>query len=183
LSEGGEAKGVELRLAQAVLRPWSLADAASLVEQANNLKVARNMRDTFPHPYRPADAEEWLQRGHTNGVHLAVEVAGKAVGGIGLMPKSDVVRRSAEIGYWLGEAYWGRGIATDAVRAVTAYAFDGLDLIRLYARVFAWNPASARVLEKAGYQLEGRLRNAVTKAGETTDALLYAIIKDETDRS
>jgi RimJ/RimL family protein N-acetyltransferase len=106
-----------------------------------------------------------------------MEVNGEAVGGIGLEPQADVARRSAEIGYWLGEAYWGRGIATEAVRAVTDYGFAHGDLVRIYATVFEWNRASMRVLEKAGYQLEGRRRQAVTKDGQTIDDLLYAIIR------
>ncbi len=110
--------------------------------------------------------------------HFAIEVEGEAAGSIGLELGEDVARRSAEIGYWLGEAHWGRGIATEAVRTVTAYGFEQLDLVRIFANVFAWNPASMRVLEQAGYVLEGRLRSAVTKDGETIDQLAYAVVRD-----
>ena len=91
--------------------------------------------------------------------------------------KDDVFRRSAEIGYWLGEGYWARGIVTEAVRAVTNYAFATFDLCRVYAGVFEWNPASARVLEKAGYEFECRMKKSVTKDGETIDELIYAIVR------
>ena len=105
--------------------------------------------------------------------------AGEAVGGIGFTPQHDVERRSAEIGYWLAEEFWGRGIATEALIAVTEYAFANFDLCRLYAHVFDWNGASARVLEKAGYEFEGRLKKSVTKNGQIIDQLMYAKIREE----
>jgi len=108
---------------------------------------------------------------------FAVVVDGAAVGGISLEPGEDVFRRSAEIGYWLGEPFWGRGIATEAVRAVSDYAFATFDVCRLEAGVFSWNAASARVLEKAGYVLEGRCRQAVVKDGRLGDRLLYALLR------
>ena len=102
----------------------------------------------------------------------------EAIGGIGLRLQTDVHRRSAELGYWLGEPFWGQGIATKAVGALTEYAFAHLDLIRLYATVFEWNPASARVLEKAGYIYEGGRRKSATKDGKTIDQLLDAIVRE-----
>lgn len=110
--------------------------------------------------------------------NFAIDVAGEAVGGIGFTLQPDVAHRSAEIGYWLGEAFWGRGIASDALIAVTDHAFANYDLCRIYAHVFEWNAASARVLEKAGYAFEGRLRKSVTKDGQTIDQLMYAAIRD-----
>ena len=98
----------------------------------------------------------------------------EAIGGIGFSAQADVGRRSAEIGYWLGEDYWGRGIASEALLAVTEHAFANYDLCRLYAHVFDWNPASTRVLEKAGYVFEGRLKKSVTKDNQTIDQLIYA---------
>ena len=109
--------------------------------------------------------------------NFAIVVDGVSVGAIGLVLKDDVFRRSAEIGYWLGTDYWGRGIVTEAVRAVTDYAFATFDICRVYAGVFEWNPASMRVLERAGYELEGRMRKSVTKDGETVDELIYAVIR------
>ena len=109
---------------------------------------------------------------------FAVEVDGQAVGGIGFRIGQDVHRRSAEIGFWLGKKYWGRGIMTEAVGAVSDFAFAEFDLCRLFAAVFEWNPASMRVLEKAGYQCEGRLRKSVTKDGKTVDSMIYAKIRE-----
>ncbi|HEX8558656.1 MAG TPA: GNAT family protein, partial [Pyrinomonadaceae bacterium] len=130
----------------------------------------------FPHPYTPAAARAWLGfvAQKTPETDFALAVGGEAAGGIGITLREDVARRSAEIGYWMGRAHWGRGLATAAVRALTDWAFAHFDLCRLDASVFDWNPASARVLEKAGYVLEGRLRKSATKDGRTIDQLLYA---------
>ncbi len=162
-----------------LIRPWRHADHQSLVRHANNRHVWLTLRDQFPHPYTSADGEEWLtyvakQRTLTN---FAIAVEGEAAGGIGVAPQPDVHRRSAEIGYWLGEAFWNRGVMTAAVRAFTAYAFDAYDLIRIFAGVFSSNPASMRVLEKAGYTREGVLRRSVVKDGQVLDQVLYAVIR------
>lgn len=171
---------LELAAAGAQVRPWRPEDGPSLVRHANNRNVSLNLRDTFPHPYTPADAEQWLAFATSlrPPTHFAIAVAGEAVGGIGYQPQADVLRRSAEIGFWLGEPFWGRGIATAALAAVSAQAFAATDLCRLYAYVFEWNPASARVLEKAGYVREAVLRRAVVKDGKTIDQFLYALIRE-----
>jgi len=166
----------ELTLTHCSVREWRPTDADSLVLHANNIKVWRNLHDAFPLPYARADAVTWIQQ--TSPTHFAIAVDGVAVGGIGLHPGTDVHRRTAAIGYWLGESFWGRGIATEAVRAVTKYAFASFDFIRLEAHVFEWNLASARVLEKAGYTREARLRKRVTKEGRTVDSFLYALIRE-----
>lgn len=169
---------MELKLQKSTLRSWKPGDEESLVRHANSRAVWRNLRDAFPHPYTMADAIHWIQIANptTPVTNFAIVVDGAAVGGIGLVLKDDVFRRSAEVGYWLGEAYWGRGIVTEALRAVTDYAFSSFDICRVYAGVFEWNPASARVLEKAGYEFEGRMKKSVTKDGETVDELIYAIL-------
>lgn len=138
-----------------------------------------NLRDRFPHPYTVADARNWLDSvvERLPETNFAIAVNREAVGGIGYILQQDVAYRSAEIGYWLGEDYWGRGLATEALIAVTEYAFSHHDLCRIYAYVFEWNMASARVLEKAGYVFEGRLKKSVTKAGKTIDQLMYANIR------
>jgi RimJ/RimL family protein N-acetyltransferase len=170
---------MELDLGLCTLRPFRPEDAESIVRYANDRGVWLNLRDRFPHPYTPADAEKWLHLASTlpAGSQFAITVGDNVVGGIGLHMQEDVHRLSAEIGYWLGRPFWGRGIATAAVRAVTAHAFATFDLCRLYAMVFEWNPASRRVLEKAGYTLEGRLRRSIVKDGKIIDAFLYAAIR------
>jgi ribosomal-protein-alanine N-acetyltransferase len=170
---------LELALSRCTLRPWRRGDEASLVRHANNRNVWRNLRDRFPHPYTAADADAWIARAsaQTPATSAAIVVDEAAVGGVGLELGVDVFRRSAEIGYWLGEPFWGRGIATEVLGAFTEYAFAHFDLCRLEAAVFEWNPASMRVLEKAGYTLEGRARLAVTKDGRTGDRLLYALVR------
>jgi RimJ/RimL family protein N-acetyltransferase len=162
------------------LRNWAWRDRDSIVRHANNRKISINLRDRFPYPYTTADARNWLDSviGFEPETNFAIDVAGEAVGGIGFVLQHDVGRRSAEIGYWLGEEFWGRGIVTEALIAVTEHAFANYDLCRLYAHVFDWNGASARVLEKAGYELEGRMRKSVTKDGQTIDQLMYAIIRE-----
>jgi len=175
-----KSKGTEITLAHCSLREWRLSDADSLVAHANNIKVWRNLHDAFPHPYTRPDAEAWIQKtsaDHADNV-FAIVVDGKAVGGIGFHRGTDVHRLTATIGYWLGEAYWGRGIATEALRAVTEYALANHDFARIEAHVFEWNLASARVLEKAGYAREARMRKRVTKEGKTADCFLYALVRE-----
>ncbi len=176
----GESKTVEITLPKCLLREWRKGDVESLVAHANNVKVSRNLHDAFPHPYTRADAEAWIEltSGFTSGTVFAIVVDGQAVGGIGLTRGKDVDRRTAAIGYWLGEPYWGRGITTEALRAVTEYAFEKFDLARLEAYVFEWNLGSTRVLEKAGYTREARLRKRVTKEGRTVDCFLYARVRE-----
>lgn len=170
---------------QIEIGPWQVRsfrddDAESLARHANNRNVSRNMRDTFPHPYELSDANEWIELASSQDpeTNFAIASRSELVGGIGVTLKSDVNRRSAEIGYWLGELYWGQGIATEALRAMTEWAFAEFDLVRLYGEVFEWNPASGRVLEKAGYEFEGRLRKSIVKDGQVIDALLYARVRD-----
>lgn len=170
---------MELKLSRCTLRPWRAGDEASLVRNADNRNVSRNLKDRFPYPYTAADALQWIAHASVQSPpsSFAIVVDGAAVGGIGIELGIDVFRRSAEIGYWLGEPYWGRGIATEALRAMTEYAFAHFDICRLEAGVFEWNPASARVLEKAGYTLEGRARRGVVKDGRTGDRLLYGLVR------
>jgi RimJ/RimL family protein N-acetyltransferase len=162
------------------VRPWLSSDADSLVEHANNINVARQLRDRFPHPYTRKDAKAFLSHAsaRSDPGNLAIEVDGKAVGGVGYVPGQDVERFSAEIGYWLGEAFWGRGIVTEAVALVTAHAFDQLNFLRLFALPFADNPGSIRVLEKAGYVREGLLRASSVKHGVPKDQFMYAKVND-----
>ena len=171
---------MELDLGLCVIRSFRPGDDASLALHANNRKVWINLRDRFPHPYTLLDARMWIKTASEAQpeTHFAIAVDGDAVGGAGFTVNDDVFRRSAEIGYWLGEEYWGRGIATATLKALTDYAFAHHDLCRIFAGVFEWNAASGRVLEKAGYVLEARLRRCVTKDGKTVDELLYATTRE-----
>jgi len=164
-----------------VLRRWRIEDKFSLVRHANNRLVWRNLRDLFPHPYTESDADAWL--GYATDVErapwvFAIEVDGEAGGTIALERGTDIERHSAEIGYWLGERFWGRGIATAAVRAITLRALEDTDLYRLFASVFAWNRASMRVLEKAGYEREGVAVRSGIKDGVLIDRAMYAKTRD-----
>jgi RimJ/RimL family protein N-acetyltransferase len=159
-----------------LVRSWEWKDRDSIVRHANNRNVWINLRDRFPHPYTKKDATTWLDIvvGTKPETNFAIAVNDEAVGGIGFSVQPDVGHRSAEIGYWIGEEFWGRGIASEALHAVSEYAFANHDLCRLFAHVFEWNPASARVLEKAGYVFEGSMRKSVTKDNQTIDQLVYA---------
>jgi RimJ/RimL family protein N-acetyltransferase len=173
---------MELALPNGVVRPWRPADVSSLATHANDRRVWMNLRDRFPHPYGVADAESFIALATSMSpvTFFAIAVDGEAVGGIGYTQHEDVERISAEIGYWLGASFWGRGLMTSALIAVTRYAFEQhADLRRIYAVPFAWNAASFRVLEKAGYRMEGRLRQSAIKDGTVTDQVLYAILRDE----
>ncbi|MBU1938070.1 GNAT family N-acetyltransferase [bacterium] len=167
-----------IKLSECDVRSYRKSDADSLPFHANNRKVWMNLRDGFPHPYTRDDAEAFIKialekRPET---HFAIAVNDHAVGGIGFSLHTDVERISAEIGYWLGETFWNRGITTEALQAVTRYAVKEHKLTRVYADPYEWNRASFRVLEKAGYILEGRMRRSVIKDGKIIDQLLYAYI-------
>lgn len=168
---------MEIVLASCVLRQWRLSDVDSLVQNANNRKIWANVRDRFPSPYTRADAQNWVNHASTEYpvINFAISVDGKAVGGIGLIPGQDIEKKSAEIGYWLGEDFWGRGIVSDAVKGFTNYAFANFEFCRLWATVFAKNIGSQRVLEKAGYVREGVLHKGAYKNGQILDTILYAI--------
>jgi ribosomal-protein-alanine N-acetyltransferase len=172
---------MKLDLGTFTLRTFRDADAPSIARHANNRNVSRNLRDAFPFPYRLEDAHGFIAKFNApeqRGLVLAIEVEGAAVGAIGVHPLDDVYRRSAELGYWLGEPFWGRGIATLAVRAITEQAFlRQAELVRIHAAVFGWNPASGRVLEKAGFVREGVLRQSVFKDGVLADSFMYARLR------
>ena len=173
---------MELRLEKCTIRDWRIEDAESLARHANNRNVSIHLRDRFPFPYTPADAQRYLQRvtGEEPRSGFCIEVDGAAVGGIGFELGQDIYRHSAEIGYWLGEEFWNRGMMTAIVRAFSDWLFVSFPLHRIAANVFANNPASARVLEKAGFTFEARLRSYVMKEGVIVDSLVYARIRDAT---
>jgi len=157
------------------VRPWRRTDVDALVHHANNINVAKQLRDRFPHPYTRSDAKFFLKHATAaeDPTNLCIDVDGTAVGAVGYVPGHDVERYSAEIGYWLGEDLWGRGIVAEAVSLVTTHAFAQLNFLRLFALPFADNASSARVLEKAGYEREALLRSSAVKFGEPKDQWLY----------
>lgn len=163
-----------------VIRSWRSDDALALARHANNRRVWANLRDRFPSPYTLDDADGWLRHcaRAVPATDFALDVDGEAVGGIGVVLRSDVERVDAEVGYWLGEAHWGKGVMSGAMQVFAPWALERFNLARLHAHVFHFNAASARVLEKAGFTLEGRLRHSAVKDGSLIDQLLYARLRD-----
>ncbi|HPN70711.1 MAG TPA: GNAT family protein [Saprospiraceae bacterium] len=161
------------------LRPWHPDDLDSLVKNANDLSIAKFLTNEFPHPYT-ADAGRRFIEYATSGetIHIfAIEVDGEAVGGIGIHPQRDIMVKNAELGYRLGTAYHGQGIATAAVREMVNFGFNTYDITRIFARPFGSNIASQKVLEKAGFSLEATIRGNIYKFGVVDDELIYAIRK------
>ena len=166
----------------AVLRPWRHDDLDSLVASANDDSVSRGLRQRFPYPYSGDDGRAWLARAVDESDRAwALEIDGAAVGGVSLHPGNDVHRHSAELGYWLGRRYWGRGIMTAVIGAFAEPAMQVFRLHRLYATVYANNPASMCVLEKAGFEREGTQKSAVFKRGELLDLVVYARTRTQLD--
>ena len=172
---------MNIKLRSCEVRSWRASDVPSLVTHANNRNIWINLRDRFPNPYTKRDGQTFIKlaRGQEPESSFAIAVDGAAVGGIGFVAQHDVDRMSAEIGYWLGESFWGRGIATEALIALTAYAIGEHGFTRLFAMPFAHNIGSCRVLEKAGYELEARLRRSAIKDGQIIDQFQYAYIARE----
>lgn len=166
------------------LRPWQLTDAPSAARWANDIEIARWLRDVFPHPYTLQDAECFIQSCLSAGedsLFLAIEIDRQAVGSIALLRGQDVYCKNAELGYWLGREFHGRGVMTQAVRQICQMGFARWDIGRIYAEPYAGNAGSRRVLEKAGFQLEGILRKSVYKRGEVSDSCMYSLLRGEHD--
>lgn len=165
------------------LRPWKPDDAAPITQAANNPKIAQNLRNAFPSPYTLKDAEYFIHDCISNSgekqLMYAIEADGKAVGGISVLVKEDVYEKSAELGYWLSEDYWRRGIMSRAVPMICREAFAAFDIVRIFAEPFAHNAGSRGVLEKAGFTLEGTMRNGVYKNGAIYSYCMYAILREE----
>ena len=167
-----------------MIRPWTGRDIDALVKYADNPNVAANLRDAFPHPYTRKSARSFLamvmdQRPMT---FFALATPDEAIGAIGVSPGRDVHRLTAELGYWLGEPFWGRGIMTESVTVFTDFAFQEFGLARIFAEPYAENRASCHVLEKSGFELEGRLKSSVIKHGRIMDQLMYAKVRPLMDR-
>lgn len=161
------------------LRPWTLSDAENLAKYANNPNVARFLTNAFPHPYTFENAQSFIEMVSAQNPTLvfAIEIDGEAVGSIGLHAQSDIMCKNMELGYFLGEPFWGKGIVTEAVKQMVDYGFQNFDITRIYARPYGNNLASQKVLEKAGFTLEARIEKNIYKNGEFLDELIYAIRK------
>lgn len=161
------------------LRHWQPSDAEGLVKYANNANIARYMRDAFPHPYTKADGDNFIQFAMQKlpASIFAITVDDLAIGGIGLHPQNDIYRLNAELGYWLGEPFWGQGIITNAISQIVTYGFENLQIERIYAIPFGSNIGSQKVLEKAGFLLEAKLSKTIVKNNVLEDELIYAIRK------
>jgi RimJ/RimL family protein N-acetyltransferase len=171
---------MQLTLKNCDVRSWRTSDVDTVTQYANNYNIWINLRDAFPHPYSKKDGRTFIKGALSRKpeTFFAIAVDDIAVGGIGFILHLDVERVSAEIGYWLGEPFWKRGITSEALAAVTKHAIDTHHLTRIYAVPFAWNAASCRVLEKAGYVLEARLRKSAIKNGQLIDQMQYAFIAE-----
>lgn len=158
------------------LRAWQEEDKQELQRIANNSNVSRFLRERFPHPYTRNDAERWITLNvmGLQETHFCIEYDGRPAGGIGIDLQQDIHRYTAEMGYWLGEEYWNKGIMTAAIRSATPHFMQKFGLKRIFATVFSANAASVKALQKAGFRLEGTLRNYACKDGEDIDGLLFA---------
>lgn len=168
----------DMVLGEVRLRPFRMSDRDRLVRLANNENISRNLRDGFPHPYTAEHAEVFIRKAmdHDPVTLFAIEYKGDYVGNIGLVQHSDVYRKSAEVGYFIGEEYWGKGIATTALKLICAYGFKTLDIVRIHTGVYEHNLASQRVLEKNGFVKEGVFKMAVFKYGKFWNEVRFALI-------
>ncbi|MGZ5191106.1 MAG: GNAT family N-acetyltransferase, partial [Flavisolibacter sp.] len=162
-----------------ILRPLIETDKDSLVKYGNNRSIWRNMRNIFPHPYKINDAEKMIERFGQSTTVFCIEYDQECIGVIGCFPQTDVYSKSAELGYWLAVPFWSKGIMRIAVQKICEYIFRDFDIVRIYANVYQWNPASMKVLENAGFQFEGISRKSVFKDGELIDEYRYALISSE----
>ena len=171
---------MKIRLSKAMIRNFKMSDKTSIAKNANNRNIWLNVRNAFPHPYTETNAAQWISSMLEEKVQtkFAIVVDGKAVGGIGVEMKEDVYSQTMEFGYWIGEAYWNKGIITEAIQVVSDYAFEKFEVIRLEAHVYHWNIGSMRALEKAGFQKEAILKKRVFKDGKYVDEHIYAKWKE-----
>lgn len=163
------------------IRKWRLSDAADLALALSNKKVQDNLRDGLPYPYTEQDGEFYIKSmlaaDENKTFAFAITIDDKVIGSIGVFRQENIHRRTAELGYYIAENYWGKGIMTEAVKQICEYVFNNSDIIRIYAEPFAHNTASCRVLEKAGFKFEGTLKSNAEKNGKIIDMKMYALIK------
>lgn len=166
------------------IRPWLMSDAAALARALSDERVLASLRDGLPYPYTEADARDFISAMLRSGDRccaFAITDGGECVGGISVTRGENIHRRTGELGYYVARSHWGRGLATDAVRGICAHVFAATDILRIYAEPFADNAASCRVLEKAGFTLEGTMRSGAVKLGRVRDMRMYALIREDTN--
>ena len=165
------------------IRKWELSDAKDLAVALSNKKVQDNLRDGLPYPYTEQDGKEFisamLSADESETFAFAITVDNMVIGSIGIFRQGNIHRQTAELGYYIAEEYWGKGIMTEAVKQICEYVFAKSDIIRIYAEPFANNIASCRVLEKVGFQYEGTLRSNAVKNGRVIDMEMYSLLKAE----
>ena len=165
------------------IRKWELSDAKELSMALSNRKIQDNLRDGLPYPYTEQDGANYisamLSADENETFAFAITVDYKVVGSIGVFRQGNIHRQTAELGYYIAEEYWGKGIMTEAVNQICEYVFEKSDIVRIYAEPFAHNVASCRVLEKAGFQYEGTLRSNAVKNGKVIDMKMYSLLKSE----
>lgn len=163
------------------IRSWRVSDAADLARALSNRNIQDNLRDGLPYPYTARDGEayisEMLSAKDSDTFAFAITVDDKVIGSIGAFRQDNIHSRTAEMGYYIAEECWGKGIATEAVKQLCAYVFENSDIIRIFAEPFAYNAASCRVLEKAGFRYEGTLRSNAVKNGKVIDMKMCALLK------
>lgn len=165
------------------IRKWRLSDTGDLAAALSNRKIQANLRDGLPYPYTERDAADYisamLASDENETFAFAVMYDGKVIGSIGAFRQGNIHRQTAELGYYIAEEYWGKGVATEAVKQTCKYVFDHSDIIRIFAEPFAYNTASCRVLEKSGFQYEGTLRSNAVKDGKVIDMRMYSLLKTD----
>ncbi len=163
------------------LRPWRITDLPSLVRHANNPNIARQLTNQFPSPYTEVHANAFIEMAtsHDPVRIMAIVINGEACGGIGIHPQSDVYCKNAELGYWLSESYWGKGIVSQLIPKMIHHGFENFPIDRIYARPYGRNIASQKVLEKSGFKLEAKMEKTFYKNGEYLDELIYAIRRSD----
>jgi [ribosomal protein S5]-alanine N-acetyltransferase len=165
-----------------ILRSWQKGDEESLAKNANNMNIADKHYGFFPHPYTIKDAMQWIEKSFTGDrkdTFFAIAIDGKAVGGVDFEFRKRPHEKTVVIGYWLGEAYWNRGIATNALKSAIRHIFENFDVERIEARVLEYNHASVRVLEKNGFRLEGIMRNSINTDKGVFNELLFSKIRSD----
>ena len=165
------------------IRRWELSDARDLATALSNKKIQDNLRDGLPYPYTEKDGKEFistmLAANENDTFAFAITVNGKVIGSIGAFRQTNIHNKTAELGYYIAEEYWDKGIMTEAVKQLCDYVFSHTDIIRIYAEPFSYNIGSCRVLEKAGFQYEGTLRSNALKNGNVLDMKMYSKLKTE----